>query len=259
LPPFRAAFVLTLLAGPLLAQTGKGTPEGTVFSADDLQSVPRPTDPWSVLADVPGVVVDRVNVGGSDTAQQALLVSHGDNGTGAVWTIDGFDVTEDGNTFVYYYSTASSMPQLFRAQVDGDKLGNSVQLTKLNDKLIKSRAFAKTEVVRWKGADNDEVEGILYYPNPYDPAKKYPLITAIHGGPTGADLDAWGDNWAYPMNLLAQRGAFLLRPNYHGSGNYGLKWVESICCGKYYDLETPDINAGVDYLIAKGLVDPDKR
>ena len=45
-----------------------------------LRTVPRPTDPWSVLRDVPGVVVDRVNVGGSDTAQQALLVSHGDPG-----------------------------------------------------------------------------------------------------------------------------------------------------------------------------------
>src|SRR4029450_13498674 len=65
-------------------------------------------------------------------------------------------------------------------------------------------------------------------------------------------------NWDYPTNLLTQRGAFVLRPNYHGSGNYGLKWVEWMCWGKYYDLETPDINAGVDYLIAKGLVDPDK-
>jgi dienelactone hydrolase len=46
--------------------------------------------------------------------------------------------------------------------------------------------------------------------------------------------------------------------NYHGSNNYGLKWVESICCGKYYDLETPDINAGVDFLIEKGFVDGDK-
>jgi dienelactone hydrolase len=50
----------------------------------------------------------------------------------------------------------------------------------------------------------------------------------------------------------------VLSANYHGSSNYGLKWVESICCGNYYDLETPDINNGVDYLIEKGLVDPDK-
>jgi dienelactone hydrolase len=73
----------------------------------------------------------------------------------------------------------------------------------------------------------------------------------------GADHDLWGESWAYPIQLLTQRGAFVLRPNYHGSSSYGLKWAESICCGKYYDLETPDINAGVDYLIGKGWVDPD--
>ena len=194
----------------------------------------------------------REKVGDSYTWKRAML--EGDRSQ----NITSFDVSEDGKAFVYDYSTASAMPQLFRAQVEADKLASSVQLTKLNEKLIKSRTFAKTEVIRWKGADNDEVEGILYYPNPYDPAKKYPVITAVHGGPTGADLDAWGDSWAYPMNPLAQRGTFLLRPNYHGSGNYGLKWVESICCGKYYDLETPDINLGVDYLVSKGLVDPEK-
>jgi len=68
----------------------------------------------------------------------------------------------------------------------------------------------------------------------------------------------WGESWAYPIQLFTDRGAFVLRPNYHGSNDYGLKWVESICCGKYYDLETPDINAGVDYLIAKGMGDPDR-
>ncbi len=72
------------------------------------------------------------------------------------------------------------------------------------------------------------------------------------------DRDLWDESWAYPVQLLAQRGSFVLRPNYHGSGNYGLKWSESICCGKYYDLETPDINAGVDALIAQGKVDADR-
>ncbi len=194
----------------------------------------------------------REKAGDSYTWKRAML--EGDRSQ----NITAFDVSQDGKTFVYDYSTASSMPQLFRVQAEADKLTSSVQLTKLNEKLLKSRTFAKTEVIRWKGARDEEVEGILCYPNPYDPAKKYPVITAIHGGPTGADLDAWEDSWAYPMNLLAQRGTFLLRPNYHGSGNYGLKWVESICCGKYYDLETPDINQGVDYLISKGMVDPDK-
>jgi dipeptidyl aminopeptidase/acylaminoacyl peptidase len=172
--------------------------------------------------------------------------------------IQFFEVTEDGKEIVYFYSTASKLPQIYRAQLDGTKVVSPVQVSKLNEALVKNRAFAKTEVIRWKGSNDEEVEGILYYPANYESGKKYPLITAIHGGPTGHDSDAWEDSWAYPTNLLTQRGAFVLKPNYHGSGNYGLKWVESICCGKYYDLETPDINAGVDSLIAKGMADPEK-
>jgi dipeptidyl aminopeptidase/acylaminoacyl peptidase/formylglycine-generating enzyme required for sulfatase activity len=169
-----------------------------------------------------------------------------------------FEATSDGKTIVYEYSTPSVMPQLHRAQLDGNKLGSPVQLTHLNDSLIKSRTFTKAEVIHWKGANGDEVEGILRYPTSYEAGKKYPLITAIHGGPAGSDKDFWYNNWAYPLPLLTQRGAFILQVNYHGSNNYGLPWVESICCGKYYDLETPDINAGVDYLIEKGFVDPEK-
>ena len=172
--------------------------------------------------------------------------------------IQYFEISEDGKTIVYFYSTASKLPQIYRAQLDGAKLVSPVQLTKLNEGLSQHRAFAKSEVIRWKGANDEEVEGILYYPTNYEAGKKYPLITAIHGGPSGHDSDAWADSWAYPISLLTQRGAFVLKPNYHGSNNYGLKWVESICCGKYYDLETPDINDGVDFLIAKGFVDPDR-
>ena len=172
--------------------------------------------------------------------------------------LQGFHVGDDGKTIVYDTSTASKMPQLYRAQLDGAKLETPVQITKLNENLVTNRAHAKTEVIRWKGANGDEVEGILYYPANYEPGKKYPVITAIHGGPMGADHDLWGESWAYPIQLFTQQGAFVLRPNYHGSSSYGLKWAESICCGKYYDLETPDINDGVDYLIAKGLADPDR-
>ena len=83
-------------------------------------------------------------------------------------------------------------------------------------------------------------------------------MTAPHGGPAGADLDAWSEDWAYAHQLLAQRGAFILKPNYHGSSNYGLKFVESICCGKYYEYPVADIEKGVDALIAKGLIDPER-
>jgi dipeptidyl aminopeptidase/acylaminoacyl peptidase len=169
----------------------------------------------------------------------------------------GFAVGDDDHTVVYEYSTSSTPGQWYRARLDGAKIIAPVQLTELNPQ-YKTKTIAKTEVLHWKGANDDDVEGILYYPLNYEAGKKYPLITATHGGPAAADMDQWSESWAYSQNLFTQRGAFLLKTNYHGSSNYGLKWVESICCGKYYDLEIPDIEKGVDNLIAKGLVDPDK-
>lgn len=164
---------------------------------------------------------------------------------------------KDGKTLVYPSSSASRPEQWFRATLDGAKLSGRAQVTDLNPKFQKKLA-ARTEVVRWKGALDEEVEGILYYPQEYHPGKKYPLVVMIHGGPLGADFDSWDDNYAYPMNLYTQRGAFVLRPNYHGSSNYGLKFAESIGDGKYYDLEVPDIEKGVDNLIARGLADPER-
>jgi len=169
----------------------------------------------------------------------------------------GVDVGKDGQTIVYSTSTASRPEQWHRATLAGATLASPLQITELNAQFQKKTA-AKSEVVRWKGALEEEVEGILYYPQNYEPKKKYALVVMIHGGPLGADLDGWDQEWAYPINLYTQRGAFVLRPNYHGSSNYGLRWSESIGGGKYYDLEVPDIEKGVDSLIVRGLVDPDR-
>jgi len=168
-----------------------------------------------------------------------------------------FAVSKDARTIVYEHSTAGTPTQWFTATLEGSRLTNAAKITDLNPS-FKNRTSAKTEVVRWKGALGEEIDGILYYPKDYQPGKKYPLLTAPHGGPAGADLDSWEESWAYAHQLLSQRGTFILKPNYHGSSNYGLKFVESICCGKYYDLPVEDIEKGVDLLVAKGMVDPDR-
>ena len=174
--------------------------------------------------------------------------------TGHIWQMT---MGRDGRALVYAYSTASVPTQYFRAELESNRIVSPLQITDLNPQL-KKRTMAKSEVIHWKGALDEEVEGILYYPEHYETGRKYPLMLMIHGGPAGADHDAWSQSFAYPVNLMTERGAFVLRPNYHGSSGYGLKWVESIAHGKYYELEVPDIEKGVDSLIAKGLVDPDK-
>jgi len=155
---------------------------------------------------------------------------------------------------IYQFTTASTPPQWYLGRLQGHLLQPEQTLIELNSHL-NNKIIAKTEVIRWVGALNEEIEGILYYPHHYQPGKRYPLILMIHSGPTGVDMDAFRESWAAYPNLMAQRGAFILRPNYHGSGGYGQKFAESIK-GHYYEYELPDMIKGINYLVRKGLVDP---
>jgi dipeptidyl aminopeptidase/acylaminoacyl peptidase len=168
-----------------------------------------------------------------------------------------FDVkaSADGRSLLYAHSTASKPTQWYRAALDGSRLDKPQAFAILNPHL-QELPRARTEVVSWKGARGDEVQGILYYPHDYRAGKKYPLVVMIHGGPAAADRDVWEDDWSSPANLICQRGAFVLKANYHGSSGYGLRWLESIAGGHYGELETIDIEKGVDHLIARGFVDP---
>ncbi len=167
-----------------------------------------------------------------------------------------FDIhaTPDGKTVLYQHSAASKPPEWYVARLDKGKLEDPRPLAPLNSHFA-NRRKARAEVVHWKGAYGDDVQGILYYPHDYTEGKRYACVVQIHGGPASADLDAWDEHWAYPANLLCQRGAFVLKPNYHGSTGYGRKWLESIADGKYCEPELEDIEKGVDALISRGLVD----
>jgi dipeptidyl aminopeptidase/acylaminoacyl peptidase len=169
--------------------------------------------------------------------------------------IFSFTPTEDGKQVIYSYTNSSTPPSWQLAALNGAKLENPKAFVEFNTG-FKKKTIARTELVTWKGALDETVEGILYYPHNYKEGQKHPLVVMIHGGPHGHDADAWRESWGYPHQLMAQRGVFVLKPNYHGSSNYGLKWSESIGGGKYNELEWVDVEKGVDSLIAKGLIDP---
>jgi dipeptidyl aminopeptidase/acylaminoacyl peptidase len=171
--------------------------------------------------------------------------------------IFNFDVSNDGKKIVYEHSTAITPTQWYSGRIRGNRIVHQIQITKLNESFEK-KPVHRTEIVHWKGAEDEEVEGILYYPAHYVEEEKFPLILMIHGGPAGADFDRWSQNWGRPKLLLTQKDCFILEVNYHGSSNYGLDWVESIGDGKYYSLPLEDIEKGVDYIIDRGLADPDR-
>ncbi len=163
--------------------------------------------------------------------------------------------SKDGKTLVYLESSATRPPRWLRGVNEGATLKTPTVLVDLHADLRK-KPMAKTEVFHWKGALGDKVEGLLSYPHDYQEGKKYPLIVLIHGGPHWADFDHWDERWAFVRNLLCAKGAFILRPNYHGSSHHGLAWAESIADGKYYTLPVEDIEKGIDAVVARGHIEP---
>jgi hypothetical protein len=71
----------------------------------ELQNIPNARDPWVVMQTVPSVMVDRVNVGGSESGQQSLFTAKGANFSEATWNLDGVPVTDmvaTGATSTYF-------------------------------------------------------------------------------------------------------------------------------------------------------------
>ena len=77
---------------PVIDTRATGT--ATNFTADELTKIPTSRDPFALMRSVPGVLVDRVNIGGNETGQQSNFASKGTRPQDAVWTMDGINITD---------------------------------------------------------------------------------------------------------------------------------------------------------------------
>ena len=156
-----------------------------------------------------------------------------------------FSLSRDGRTIAFTRSTMAMPAEVFAANSDGS---NVRQLTHMNGPLLARLDLPQVEPFWFEGAEKTEVEGLLLRPPHFDPAKKYPLLLLIHGGPQGE----WDDDWGYRWNAqrMVARGYVALMINPRGSFGYGHKFTEEISRdwgGKVYD----DLMKGLDAAVAK--------
>lgn len=69
---------------------------GTTVSSTELEKIPSARDPWVILQQTPGVLVDRINVGGNESGQQSTYISPGTSDDNSVWAVDGVVITDMG-------------------------------------------------------------------------------------------------------------------------------------------------------------------
>ncbi len=129
--------------------------------------------------------------------------------------------------------------------------GQMRELVDVNADVLADRVISDAEELRFKSSDGLEVQGWLMKPANFDPAKKYPMVLWIHGGPWS--MYDVGFNWSYQN--FAANGYAVLWTNPRGSTGYGQEFVNGIQYS-YPSKDYDDLMAGVDAAIAKGFIDP---
>ena len=158
-----------------------------------------------------------------------------------------FAVSSSG-TLAFVGESATEAPEIYLTSSDTP----AERVTHLNSSWD-SIALAKPEFFHYKSFDGQQIEGELLKPLDYDGHSRVPLVVLVHGGPTGAwsdSIDSWGQ-------LLAAHGFAVTYFNIRGSTGYGEKFVE-MNRADWGGADFKDVMAGVDYLIARGIADPNK-
>ncbi|HEY2932639.1 MAG TPA: S9 family peptidase [Acidobacteriota bacterium] len=273
---------LTGPAGPRKISTSAGADTGAVYSPDGryiaFKSQRTPgfeSERWEL------VIYDRgTGQGASVTPDLDLSVDH------LVWSPDSrmiyFQTAEKGHNPIYRYDlgtrkaekvlsgnfsygdasidsssriltfsrqTFNAPLEVYRAAADGSQVQ---QLTSINQEFMRQFSLSEPESVTWKSKDGSTIQGFLIKPPFFNPAKKYPFLLLVHGGPQGA----WSSSFSYRWNpqAMVSHDYVALMPNPRGSFGFGQKFTNEISGdwgGKVYE----DLMAGVDYASRLAYVD----
>jgi acylaminoacyl-peptidase len=124
-------------------------------------------------------------------------------------------------------------------------------ITGINADLLATRTLGQVEEIWYPSAkDGRRIHGWIIKPPGFDPARKYPLILEIHGGP----FANYGDRFDEEKQLMAAAGYVVLYTNPRGSTSYGEEFGNLIHHA-YPGDDFYDLDAGVTAVIAKGYID----
>ena len=154
-------------------------------------------------------------------------------------TIDAAGVRPDGE--VWFQWASGSEPSIVR-NVGGDEV-----LAPAGE-----RAPAGEPYRSWSfcNPNGQRVHGFLTTPPGAGP---FPLIMQVHGGPTWA----YTDSFMPDVQAWVDHGFAVAMVNYRGSTGYGVEWRDALIGNPGFP-EVDDVVAGLDDLVASGVIDPDR-
>src|SRR5579872_1098912 len=163
--------------------------------------------------------------------------------------------TPDLRRFAATHSDQSVVGDVYLGELAADRASITWRrLTHFNALLEETLELAPSRRISYEGADGWRIEAIFTPPLHPTEGELPPLIAYVHGGPTSAYRDTWGD---LVTQRYASAGYAVLRPNPRGSIGRGVAFADAVL-GDMGGKDFQDILAGVDYVIAQGWADADR-
>ena len=213
-------------------------------SIDDVQWAPNGKSLYISYNDRGKTVLAKQSLSGS---RKVLADSLGGLSIGRPYTAASFSVGRNGSV-AFTHSQVNRPAEIALLKNQGGKVK---PLTRLSEPAFGHLTLGRVEEINTpSSADGRNIQGWLIYPPNFDPAKKYPLILEIHGGPVAA----YGPHFSAELQLFAAAGYAVLYTNPRGSESYGKEFAQTIH-HNYPSQDFDDLMSSVDAVIAKGFID----
>jgi dipeptidyl aminopeptidase/acylaminoacyl peptidase len=126
-------------------------------------------------------------------------------------SLDHLARAKDADTFEYVSQTFVDSPNAF---LSGPDLKDARQITKTNP-FQSDYSWGRSELIEYKNSHGDRLQGALFYPAAYDPAKKYPMIIYMYEKLSDGlhRYSPPSERNYYNVSAATQHGYFLLEPD----------------------------------------------
>jgi len=215
----------------------------------------------------PGMTSSASNITWPKNSKQLYFTEHFDGGsaisqldaasgqTERLWQGDesinppfddrGISMSDDGKASVVIRHSFAAPPEIWSGRI-----GEWKAVTQENRQ--RKALWGEAKSLHWAN-DGFRIQGWLLYPANFDPARKYPMVVAVHGGPASSVKPSWPRPGFNPT-LLSQQGYFVLMPNPRGSYGQGEKFAAANV-RDFGGGDLRDILAGVDEAVRSAPID----
>ena len=165
-------------------------------------------------------------------------------------SITGISVARLTGVIAFTANDPTSPAEVFVANADGS---GERRVTGLNREWNSAVAASRPERFSYR-RDRYDIDGWIMKPFGFDPAKRYPALLWIHGGPHRE----FGDSYSHEFQVTAGAGFVVIYTNPRGSQGYGEKFSRA-CVGDWGGGDFDDIMAGVDEALRRSpFIDADR-